>query len=275
VYADLINTVSGMYAKEIQTPEYGERMDGLLRKRSKDLYGIVNGINYEEFDPETDTRIFKNYSINNIVDKKENKYALQKELDLPVGDMPVIGLISRLSSQKGLNLIIEKIDQIMDWNLQFILLGTGDDYYHKVFNVIKKKYPQKVGLRLELNFPLAQRIYAGTDMFLMPSRFEPCGLGQIISLRYGTIPIVRATGGLAETIIDYDSDYDMGNGFSFKGFSSENMVNAIERAISLYIGNPCEWNRLVKKALSLDFSWERSAQKYMELYYEAIKKGKF
>jgi starch synthase len=152
VYADLINTVSGMYAKEIQTPEYGERMDGLLRKRSKDLYGIVNGINYEEFNPESDTQIFKNYSINNIIDKKENKYELQKEFDLPVGDMPVIGLISRLSSQKGLNLIIEKIDQILDWDLQFILLGTGDNYYHETFAEIKKKYPKKFGLRLELNF---------------------------------------------------------------------------------------------------------------------------
>jgi starch synthase len=274
VYADLINTVSGMYAKEIQTPEYGERMDGLLRKRSKDLYGIVNGINYEEFNPESDTQIFKNYSINNIIDKKENKYELQKEFDLPVGDMPVIGLISRLSSQKGLNLIIEKIDQILDWDLQFILLGTGDDYYHETFAEIKKKYPKKFGLRLELNFPLAQRIYAGSDMFLMPSRFEPCGLGQLISLRYGTIPIVRATGGLAETIIDYDYNYDMGNGFSFKEFSSEDMVNAIERAISLYGGNPCEWNKLVSRALSLDFSWNKSAQKYMELYYEAVEKGK-
>ncbi|HHW32337.1 MAG TPA: glycogen synthase GlgA [Clostridiaceae bacterium] len=272
VYADIINTVSGVYAREIQTSEYGERLDGLLRKRSEDLYGIVNGISYEEFNPETDKSIIKNYNVDSVDYKKQNKYALQKELGLPVGDMPVVGLISRLSSQKGLDLIIKEIDRIMSLDLQFILLGKGDEYYQNAFREIEKKYKEKFRARLELNFPLAQRIYAGSDMFLMPSRFEPCGLGQLISLRFGTIPIVRATGGLAETITDYDSDNEKGNGFSFNEFSSEQMVNTIERALSLYTGNPEEWSRLVKRAMSHDFSWKSSAEKYMKLYYTALEK---
>jgi len=272
VYSDIISTVSGVYAKEIQTPQYGEKMEGLLQKRSHDLFGIVNGISYEEFNPATDPRVYMNYSLESYKDKRDNKHALQKEMNLPVRDVPVMGLISRLSGQKGLDLIIEKIDEIMKHEMQFVLLGTGDEYYETAFKNIKAKYPGKMGVYIGFNATLAQRIYAGSDMFLMPSRFEPCGLGQIISYRYGTIPIVRATGGLAETVIDFDEDNREGSGFSFKEFSSDEMLKAIERALKLYGEKPDTWEQLVKKGMSLDFSWNKSAGKYMDLYYLALGK---
>mgnify|MGYP000944411550 CR=1 FL=1 len=273
VYADIINTVSRVYASEIQSPEFGEGMEGLLRKRQDDLFGIVNGIDYEEFNPATDSRIYVNYDINSLEKKKENKYFLQKEAGLPVGDMPVLGLISRLTDQKGLDLIIDKIDDIMKYPLQFILLGTGDPYYESRFVNLGKKYRNKMAVFIEFNTVLAQRIYAGSDMFLMPSRFEPCGLGQIISLRYGSIPVVRATGGLAETITDYREDREKGNGFSFKEYSSDALLKTIDAALSLYSREPEEWEKLVRRALKLDFSWNRSAEKYMDLYYLAVDKN--
>lgn len=272
VYSDIINTVSEMYAREIQTPRYGEKLEGLLSRRAHDLFGIVNGISYDEFDPETDPWIIKNYNSQNHKDKKENKSAIQKEMGLPQKDVPVIGLVSRLSGQKGLNLILEQIDNIMKNDLQFVLLGTGDPYYENEFRNIESMYPDKFAVYIGFNATLAQRIYAGADMFLMPSRFEPCGLGQIISLRYGTIPIVRSTGGLAETVIDYDDDKMFGNGFSFMEFNSEDMIKTIERALKLYNTNPEAWEKLVLKALQLDYSWNKPAQKYMDLYYLAIGK---
>lgn len=273
VYSDIISTVSKMYAEEIQTPQYGERMEGLLTKRSRDLFGIVNGISYEEFNPAADPKIYKNYSKETFMDKKENKRALQKEMGLPERDVPVLGLVSRLSGQKGLSLIIDEIDRILGHDIQFVLLGEGDEYYHNEFMSIKNRYPGKMGLYLGFNAVLAQRIYAGSDMFLMPSRFEPCGLGQIISLRYGTIPIVRATGGLAETITDFDEDNEQGNGFSFREFSSVELVETIERALKLYNEKPETWQQLVKRALAQDFSWNKSAQKYMDIYHLALGKN--
>ncbi|HEX2946466.1 MAG TPA: glycogen/starch synthase [Clostridia bacterium] len=272
VYSDIISTVSEVYAREIQTPQYGERLDGLLKKRSEDLFGILNGINYEEFDPGTDKTIAKNFGTANYKDKKENKYALQKEMGLPVGDMPVIGLISRLSGQKGLNLLIDRIDELLSKGLQFVLLGSGDDYYQDQFRRIADNNTGRIAVHLGFNGPLAQKIYAGSDMFLMPSRFEPCGLGQIISLRYGTIPVVRATGGLAETITDYDSDSEKGNGFSFNNFSSDEMLDAVDRALKVYRERPGEWEKLIVRALETDYSWNRSAKKYEELYTHAIGK---
>jgi len=274
VYADIINTVSKVYAEEIKTPQYGERLEGLLQKRSDDLYGIVNGINYEEFNPETDKVIEKNYNINSIDDKKANKAALQKEMGLPCRDVPLIGLISRLSGQKGLNLIIDRIDEMLSNDIQFVLLGTGDEYYQDQFRAIASRYEGKIAIHLGFHAELAQKIYAGSDMFLMPSRFEPCGLGQIISLRYGTIPIVRATGGLAETITDYTSDNENGNGFSFVNFSSEEMIDAINRAIDVYKNKPDEWKKLMIRAMSMDFSWNSSAKKYEELYVHTVEKRK-
>ncbi len=272
VYADVITTVSSVYAKEIQTPQYGERLEGLLQKRSADLFGILNGIDYEEFNPETDKSIEHNFGIDSFQDKKINKIALQKEIGLQESNVPVVGLISRLSGQKGLNFIIDRIDEFMAKDLQFVLLGTGDDYYQDHFRRIAAKYPEKISVHLEFNTKLAQKIYAGSDMFLMPSRFEPCGLGQIISLRYGTIPIVRATGGLAETIIDYNADTKRGNGFSFSNFSSDEMLDAIDRAITVYKEKPDEWDKLVVRAMKSDFSWNKSATKYVEMYIDAVNK---
>lgn len=272
VYSDIVNTVSETYAKEIQTSEYGERMEGLLRKRSNDLYGIVNGISYEDFNPKTDPRIYKNFSSKNIKNKVENKYSLQREVGLPVKDVPVIGLISRLVSQKGLDIIADVINEIMSLDMQFILLGSGDAYYENLFKKVMEKYPEKMGLNLGFNANLAQRIYAGCDMFLMPSKFEPCGLGQLISLRYGTIPIVRSTGGLADTIKEFSLETGEGNGFSFKEYSSKELLSTIQRAISVYNNHPDAWKALIQTALKSDFSWSKSAERYLELYYVSIGK---
>jgi starch synthase len=274
VYSDAISTVSRVYAEEIKTPQYGERLEGLLQKRSADLYGILNGLDYTEFDPEKDKLIEKNYNAGSAGDKKINKTALQKEMGLPLRDVPVFGLVSRLSGQKGLNLIIDRIDEMLSKDIQFVLLGTGDEYYHDQFRRIAERYPDKIAVNLGFHPQLAQRIYAGSDMFLMPSRFEPCGLGQLISLRYGTIPVVRATGGLAETITDYTSDPENGNGFSFGDFSPDGMMDAINRAIDVYVNHPEEWERLIVRGMEQDFSWKASAVKYEELYKNIIDKRK-
>lgn len=271
-YADIINTVSETYAREIQTDKYGEKFEGLLKMRSKDLYGIVNGIGYDEFNPAKDPCIYKNYDVNSFELKKENKYGLQKEMGLPKGDKPVIGLVSRLVDQKGLDLIGEIMDMFMKNDVQFVLLGAGDEYYENLFKTMKKKYPKKIGLYIGYNAALAQRIYAGSDMFLMPSRFEPCGLGQLISLRYGTIPIVRATGGLADTVIDFNPKTGKGNGFSFKEYSSKELLKTINRAIEYYKSSPNGWKELVRRALSEDNSWEHSADKYIEIFNKAVGK---
>ena len=272
LYADVVNTVSKRYAEEIQTPEFGHGMEGLLRKRSHDLYGIVNGINYHEFNPKTDPRIFRTYDSGSIQDKYENKFGLQQEMDLPVRDVPVIGLVSRLVDQKGLDLIADVFDWLMQEDLQFVVVGLGDKYYEEMFARMRERYPQKMGLSLSFNGILAQRIYAGADMFLMPSKFEPCGLGQLISLRYGTVPVVRATGGLADTIIDYNRETGFGNGFSFFSYEPQAMLEAIKRAIELYRHEPEKWRRLVKNAMDQDFSWNRSGAEYIELYDQAISK---
>lgn len=274
VYSDIINTVSETYAREIQTVQYGEKLEGLLKTRTGDLFGIVNGISYQDFDPNSDSRIYKNFNLESLEGKKENKNALQKEMGLPVKNVPVMGLVSRLTGQKGLNLIVEVIDEILSNDIQFVLLGEGDPYYENAFKQIRTKYPDKMGVFIGFNATLAQKIYAGSDMFLMPSRFEPCGLGQIISLRYGTIPIVRTTGGLADTIIDYNNSIEQGNGFSFSEFSSTKMLDAIKRALNLYNLKQSAWNKLVKRALELDFSWEKPAKKYMEVYSLAVEKQK-
>ncbi|HHV35860.1 MAG TPA: glycogen synthase GlgA [Syntrophomonadaceae bacterium] len=273
LYADLINTVSKKYALEIQTPEFGERLDGLLRKRAQDLYGIVNGIDYEELNPATDKYIYHNYTANSIDQKKENKKALQQEMGLPVNDTPLIGIITRLVDQKGLDLIAEIFEQIMDLDVQFVLLGTGEDHYQRLFAELKMKYPQQTAANIGFNVELAQKIYAGSDIFLMPSRFEPCGLSQMISLRYGTIPLVRSVGGLADTIEDYNPETDTGNGFSFKPYQAQELLNTIRRAVDIYRQNPELWQSLVNRAMKSDFSWERSAKEYVEIYRKAIDKN--
>jgi starch synthase len=269
-YADIINTVSRTYAQETQTPQYGEHLDGLMRKRARDLYGIVNGINYHEFNPQTDPRIYRNYDGDNFGDKKENKYALQKEMGLPVKDLPVLGLVSRLVDQKGLDLIADIVDELLSQDIQFILLGEGEERYQSFFAQLQQQYPDKVGVQIGFNGILAQRIYAGADIFLMPSKFEPCGLGQLISLRYGTIPIVRATGGLADTVSDYHPGLGIGNGFVFTEYKSATLLDTVNRAIDLYQNNPEQWQKMVVNALKQDFSWNKSAAEYLELYDTAL-----
>ncbi|ACV62553.1 glycogen/starch synthase, ADP-glucose type [Desulfofarcimen acetoxidans DSM 771] len=272
LYADLVSTVSKTYAREIQRPELGEHMDGLLRKRSNDLYGILNGINIHEFDPKTDPRIYRNYDAESLDKKRENKFLLQKEMGLPVKDLPVLGLISRLVDQKGLDLFIPVIDDLMKEDVQLIMLGLGDPYYHDLFERIQEKYPQKVAVHIAFNPVLAQRIYAGSDMFLMPSHYEPCGLGQLISFRYGTIPIVRATGGLADTVKDYHASPGTGNGFVFLEYEGNAFRQAVRRALKVYREEPHNWRKLVKNSMELDFSWARSAVEYIQLYQTALAK---
>ncbi|MEW6182008.1 MAG: glycogen/starch synthase [Bacillota bacterium] len=272
LYSDVVSTVSRTYAREIQTPAMGERLDGVLRMRSKDLYGIVNGINYHEFNPATDPRIHRNFSVDTIEDKKENKFALQKEMGLPFKDVPVLGLVSRLVAQKGLDLIDEIADELMHLDIQMVVLGTGDPYYEKVFERLKQRYPKKIGLHIGFNLVLAQRIYAGSDIFLMPSKFEPCGLGQLIAMRYGTIPVARATGGLADTVSEFNAATVSGNGFVFTEYTPRELYATIARALKLYRDNPEMWQRLVKKTMSLDFSWARSGVEYLQVYRDAISK---
>lgn len=269
-YADVINTVSRTYAAEIQQPDRGERMDGLLRKRSRDLYGIVNGINYHEFNPKTDHRLYRNYDRDSVENKKENKHALQKEMGLPQADVPLLGLITRLVDQKGLDLITEIADDTMRLDIQIALLGSGERHYEEMFERLKERYPRKNGLHIGYNSILAQRIYAGSDMFLMPSRFEPCGLGQLIAMRYGTIPVVRATGGLADTVHDYNPVTGSGNGFVFSEYTGKALYHAVTRALRVYREEPGQWLKLVRNAMDLDFSWARSGVEYLHLYQEAV-----
>ncbi len=270
LYSDLISTVSRTYAAEIQRPEKGEKLDGLLRRRSSDLFGIVNGINYHEFNPQTDKRIYRNYSVQDLEGKKENKYALQKQLQMPVKACPVLALICRLTHQKGLDLLAEIAEELMHLDLQLLILGEGEEKYQALFRHLQERYPQKVYFYQGFNSILAQRIYAGADMFLMPSWFEPCGLSQMIAMRYGTVPIVRSTGGLADTVHDYNPVTGSGNGFVFSDFQGRALYHALARAIKLWRDSPVQWQKLIERGMETDFSWARSGVEYLELYQEAI-----
>lgn len=274
VYSDVISTVSETYAKEIQTSDYGERMDGILRKRAKDLYGIVNGINYHEFNPASDPRIYTPYDSKNPAPKKENKHALQRELDLEICDAPLLGMVSRLVDQKGLDILIPALPQIMQEGVQFVLLGTGDKNYEEALSQLARRYPRQMAVVIGFNGVLAQRIYAGSDMFIMPSQFEPCGLGQLIAMRYGSVPVVRKTGGLADTVMDYDSATGTGNGFVFSEYSPSALVEAVKRAVATY-RDQSAWSKMVRSVMELDYSWNKSAAMYTELYIEALgRKGR-
>lgn len=270
-FADLVNTVSETYAQEILTPEFGEGYDWLLRERRDRLYGIINGIDYEVHNPATDSHIFQNYDLHNPEPKLQNKLELQKETGLAQeAHLPLIGMISRLSDQKGFDLVGQMIEAMMNnLKFQFILLGTGAEYYHHLFTQIKQRFPSKSAVFLTFNATLAQKIYAGSDMFLMPSRFEPCGLGQLLALRYGSIPIVRETGGLKDTVINFEPQTNNGNGFTFKRYDALAMYTAIVRAIETYHYKD-QWKTLVHRAMSADFSWRKSALKYIELYRRAL-----
>ena len=271
-YSDQITTVSNTYAEEIKTQQYGEGLDGLLRCKSDFLKGIVNGIDYEEFDPEKDNLIFKNFTWDSISDKVENKLSLQKELGLPQrAETPMIGLISRLTHQKGCDLIVSIIDRLLQKDIQFVVLGTGDYWYEETFKNLQYRYPDKVSANIKFDNSLAHKIYAATDMFLMPSLFEPCGLGQLIALRYGTIPIVRETGGLKDTICPYNKYTGIGNGFGFKNFNSNELMQIIEYALTIYDDKDA-WNNIIRQAMDSDNSWEKSAMQYKLLYEDVVKR---
>lgn len=272
LFADVINSVSETYAKEIQTEEFGYGLEGLMQKRSADIYGIVNGVDYELWDPATDKHLVKRYSRMTLSLKVQNKTALQKEMGLPVQEeIPLLGIVSRLDVQKGFDILAEGIEEIMQLDCQLVILGTGDRRYHKLLEKIRRKYPKHIGIELGFDAPLAQRIYAGSDMFLLPSKYEPCGLGQLISFKYGTVPIARKTGGLADTVRDYAAETGQGNGFVFEEYNSTALLGAIKRAIEAYKNKPA-WKKLQEKIMQYDYSWDASAKKYVSLYMKALDK---
>ncbi len=268
-YSDIISTVSETYAKEIQTPGYGYGLDGLLRARSQSLYGIVNGIDYDCYNPETDPHVFRNYNALRYNLKKENKKALQEQLNLPVKDVPVISIISRLADQKGFDIISVALDEILSKDIQLIILGTGEGRYEHMFKNAAYRNPEKLSANICFSENLAQKIYAGSDMFLMPSLFEPCGLGQLFAMRYGTIPIVRQTGGLSDTVTHYNEETKTGNGFVFKDYDARGMMWAFNEAMRIY-HKEGEFDNVIKNAMTSDFSWENSADKYIEMYHKLI-----
>ena len=265
IYSDKINTVSNTYAKEIQTEKYGYGLDGVLREKSDKLSGIINGIDFYENNPKTDKRIYKNFDIDSFHIKKENKLSIQNELGLEQRDVPIISIISRLVDQKGFDILAQIFDEVMFYDVQFIVLGTGESRYENMFKYFEHKYKGKVSANIMFDAILAQKIYAASDMFIMPSLFEPCGLGQMFSLRYGTIPIVRKTGGLADTVSHYNIDTKEGNGFVFEDYDGNGLLWAIKEALKFYSIKD-EWNNIVKNAMSCNYSWENSAIKYVELY---------
>ena len=268
VYADAVTTVSDTYAEEIKTPFYGEGLDGLLRARSGDLRGIVNGIDYTDFNPETDKHIVNPYNaVNFRKEKVKNKRALQQELGLAQNDKKMmIGVVSRLTDQKGFDLIAYIMDELCRDDVQLVVLGTGEARYENMFRHFDWKYGDKVSANIYYSDPLSHKIYASCDAFLMPSLFEPCGLSQLMSLRYGTIPIVRETGGLKDTVQPYNEFESSGTGFSFTNYNAQEMLNTIRYAERIYYDKKREWNKLVDRAMAADFSWHVSARKYQEMY---------
>lgn len=267
-YADAITTVSPTYANEIQTPEFGEGLDGVLRERSYALQGILNGIDVAGFDPATDKRIAANYTVDDRGGKAVCKAKLQEELGLEVrDDRPLMVMVTRLTRQKGMDLVMYALDRILSGGVQVAVLGTGDRDYEDGLRYFQDKYPGTMAARIEFDPALSQRMYAAADMFLMPSKFEPCGLSQIIAMRYGTLPIVRETGGLKDTVIPYNEFTGEGTGFSFSNFNGDEMGDAVFRAARLFWDNRDAWNQLVTQAMSQDFSWTRSADKYLDLYF--------
>ena len=267
-YADAITTVSPTYANEIQTPEFGEGLDGVLRERSYALQGILNGIDVAGFDPATDKRIAANYTVKDRSGKAVCKAKLQEELGLEVrDDRPLMVMVTRLTRQKGMDLVMYALDRILAGGVQVAVLGTGDRDYEDGLRYFQDKYPGTMAARIEFDPALSQRMYAAADMFLMPSKFEPCGLSQIIAMRYGTLPIVRETGGLKDTVVPYNEFTGEGTGFSFSNFNGDEMGDAVFRAARLFWDNREAWNQLVTQAMSQDFSWTRSADKYLDLYF--------
>ena len=271
VYADEVTTVSPTYAEEIQTAYYGERLDGLLRARRNHLSGILNGLDVREFDPANDKRIAATYTAEDLSGKAVNKRALQEELGLELRpEVPLIGMIGRLSSQKGLDLVDYVIADIMREDLQLVCLGLGESRYVNLFSWAEQNYPGRVAARFVMDNNLAHRIYAGADLFLMPSAFEPCGLSQMIALRYGTVPIVRETGGLRDTVLSYNEFTGAGNGFSFFNYNAHDMLNVIRRALYFYHERKDVWATLQHRGMTEDYSWLHSSRRYLELYNKLL-----
>lgn len=269
VFSDFVTTVSKSYAQEIKDPYYGESLDGLLREKEYKLRGILNGIDFEKFDPQTDTNLVENYR-RSVIKKNKNKISLQEDLNLPVNeDIPVISIISRLVAQKGLDLVAHILDEVLQLDIQIVVMGTGEKIYEDMFKHFAYKYPSKFSLNLYFEAGFSQKIYAGSDMFLMPSLFEPCGLGQLMALRYGTIPIVRETGGLKDTVVPYNEHTDEGNGFSFKNYNAHELLFTIKKALKIYEDKDA-WSKLIDRATRVDNSWEKSSLEYKNLYQEVF-----
>ena len=272
VFADAVTTVSRKYMEEIQTPEFGGSLDGVLRNRKDSLYGIVNGADYEEWSPARDPYIKEKYGPSDLRGKRACKEDLQKEFYLtPDPDIPLLGVISRLTDQKGFDLLAEVMVDLMNLGVQFVLLGTGEEEYHLLFQKMGQQYPGQAGVRIAFDNVLAHKIEAGADMFLMPSLYEPCGLNQIYSMKYGTVPIVRATGGLDDTVQNFDPSTGGGNGFKFEEYSPRALLSTIELAVNVYRDRP-RWERLMVRGMEMDFSWEQSARSYLQVYAEVLAK---
>jgi starch synthase len=270
LFADAVTTVSERYAQEILTPTFGEKLDHLLRSRQDRLFGILNGIDYQEMDPATDRYIRSRFDAQSLEKRAENKRALQERAHLPVKpDVPLLAMISRLTDSKGFDLISQIAQPLLAQGVQVVVLGIGDQQYHELFQSLAARYPEQVATFLTFNSELAQAIYAGCDMFLMPSRFEPCGLGQLIAMRYGGVPVVRSVGGLADTVEEYDPNTGSGNGFTFANYDPWELFAAIVRAIELYRFKDA-WHVLQQRCMAADHSWQASARRYVEVYRQAM-----
>lgn len=273
LFADRITTVSQTYAEEIKTPYYGENLDSLLRYRDDQLVGIVNGIDYESFDPMTDSHLFVNFR-DSIPKKRQNKLGLQERLGLPVrNDVPMIALVTRLVQQKGLDLVQHVLHELLSLDVQFVILGTGEYRYEQLFREAAWQYPDKLSAQIYFDDGLARQIYGGSDLFLMPSQFEPCGIGQLIALRYRSVPIVRETGGLKDTVQPYNEFTGEGTGFSFTNYNAHDMLHTIRRALFFYHNDHDAWQKLHQNIKKLDYSWKKSATQYIALYGEMIRQA--
>jgi len=272
VYADLLTTVSPTYAKEIQTKAFGFKMDGILRKRSRDLFGILNGVDYQEWNPESDPSIEKNYTPENVVGKLACKRKLADLFSLKIeDDAPLLSMVTRLSSQKGIDLVIDILGDLLGEGATFVLLGSGDSMYEDYFLKLSKRLPDRIGVRIGFDEKLAHQILAGSDILLMPSQYEPCGLTQMYSLKYGTVPVVRSVGGLADSIKEFNRKTLKGTGFKFKKFTPDHLQRAVQKAVSVYRKNG-PWQKLTLNDMSADFGWDRAANKYCQLYRRVLKK---
>jgi starch synthase len=271
VFADEVNTVSPGYRDEILTPEFGFGLEGILQEKGPHLTGILNGVDYRLWNPETDTLIEANFGPDDLSGKALCKADLQKIARLPIrSDVPIIAMVSRLSNQKGIDILDGAIPSLMEHDVQLVLLGTGEAKYHTAFREFAESYPDKMGVFLSYDYGLAHKIFAGADMLMVPSRYEPCGLNQLYAMKYGTIPIVRATGGLTDTVDEFNLERDSGTGFKFKESAPSVLEETVLRAVDIFMKRPGTWQRVMVRGMNRDFSWKRSAMEYVQLYEKAI-----